>query len=381
MLQRCGFGERWKEWIKCCISTVKFSILVNGTPSSFFQSSRGIRQGDPLSPLLFVVVMEALSRMLYESMCQGLLSGFSVGIRGNEALVVNHLLFVDDTLIFCGAHAEHVRNLRCTFLCFEAVSGLRINLDKSELVPIGEVEDVESLAHILGCRIGSLPMTYLGMPLGASFKSISIWNGVIEKVERRLASWKKLYLSKGGRVTLIHSTLSSIPSYYLSLFPIPVSVAKKLERLQRNFLWNGMGDETKFHLVNWHRICSPIKAGGLGVCNVINFNQALLGKWIWRFSQERDALWRSVIEVKYESVRGGWCSLPVTGPYGVSVWKFIRRGWDNVAKFLRFEVGDESHIRFWHDLWCGDRPLKLYFQLCILLRVLMMLGWWIICLW
>jgi hypothetical protein len=110
------------------------------------------------------------------------------------------------------------------------VLGLRINLGKSELVPIGEVEDVESLAHILSCRIGSLLMTYLCMPLGASFKSISIWNEVIEKVERRLASWKKLYLSKDGRVTLIHSTLFSIPTYYLSLFPLPVSVAKKLER-------------------------------------------------------------------------------------------------------------------------------------------------------
>jgi hypothetical protein len=77
-----------------------------------------------------------------------------------------------------------------------------------------------------------------------------------------------------------------------------VSVAKKLERLQREFLWSGLGDETKFHLVNWHRVCTPIKAGGLGVRNVVNFNQALLGKWIWRFSQEHDALWRSVIEVK-----------------------------------------------------------------------------------
>jgi hypothetical protein len=105
---------------------------------------------------------------------QGLMSGFSVGIRDNEALVVNHLLFADDTLIFCGAQAKHVRNLRCTFLCFEAVSSLRINLGKSELVPIGEVDDVESLAHIMGCRIGSLPMIYLGMPLGASFKSFFI---------------------------------------------------------------------------------------------------------------------------------------------------------------------------------------------------------------
>jgi hypothetical protein len=154
------------EWIKFCVSTVKIFILVNGVPSGFFQSSRGIRQCDLLSPLLFVVVIEALSRMLNASMLQGLLSGFSVGFMGNETLVVNHLLFAGDTLIFCGAQAELVRNLRCTFLCFEAVSGLRINLGKSELVPIGEVEDVESLAHILGCRIGSLPMTYLGMSLG-----------------------------------------------------------------------------------------------------------------------------------------------------------------------------------------------------------------------
>jgi hypothetical protein len=92
MLQRCGFEERWREWIKFCVSTLKFSILVNGVPSGFFQSSRGIRQGDHLSPLLFAVVMEALSRMLNASVLQGLLSGFSVGFMGNETLVVNHLL-------------------------------------------------------------------------------------------------------------------------------------------------------------------------------------------------------------------------------------------------------------------------------------------------
>jgi len=228
--------------------------------------------------------MESLSQMSNASMLQGLLTGFSVGTRDNEELVVNHLLFADDTLIFCGAQAEHVRNLRCTLLCFEAASGLMINLGKSEIVPIGEVEDVDFLAHILGCRLGWLPMTYLSLPLGASFKSISIWNRILEKVERRLASWQKLYLSKVGRVTLIHSTLLSIPTYYLSLFPILVSVAKKLEGLQREFLWRGMGDEAKFHLVNWHKVCTPIKAGGLGVRNVIKFNQALLGKWMWRFA-------------------------------------------------------------------------------------------------
>jgi hypothetical protein len=110
MLQRCGFGERWRDWIEFCISTVKFFILVNDTLFGFFQSSHGLRQGDPLSPLLFVVVMESLSRMLNATMLQGLLTGFSVGTRNNEELVVNHLLFANDTLIFCVAQAEHVHN-------------------------------------------------------------------------------------------------------------------------------------------------------------------------------------------------------------------------------------------------------------------------------
>lgn len=131
-------------------------------------------------------------------------------------------------------------------------------------------------------------MTYLGLSLEASFKSTSIWNGVIEKVERRLASWNKLYLSKGGQLTLIKSTLSNIPTYYLSLFSIPLSVAQRLERLQRDFLWSGIGDEVKFHLVNWHTICTPIKEGGLGVRNLIQFNRALLGKWMWRIAKERE---------------------------------------------------------------------------------------------
>jgi len=144
---------------------------------------------------------------------------------------------------------------------------LQRQITKSDLLSNQMIQHLSRLE----CKDGNNKSNVQGWLVGRNF---------IEKVERRLASWKKLYLSKGGRVTLIHTTLSSIPSYYLSLFPIPVSVAKKLERLQREFMWSGMGDETKFYLVNWHRICTPIKASGLGVRNVINFNHALLGKWI-----------------------------------------------------------------------------------------------------
>jgi exonuclease III len=361
ILKRCGFGERWREWIEWCISTVRFSIIVNGSPEGFFNSSRGIRQGDPLSPLLFVLVMEALSRMVNATVEQGLISGFSVGGRVFSDLVVSHSLFADDTLIFCEACPEQLHYVRLILLCFEAVSGLKVNLGKSEMVAVGDVGNIGTLAAFLGCRVAGLPMKYLGLPLGAAYKAASIWNEVIEKMERRLAGWKKLYLSKGGRVTLIKSTLSNLPTYYLSLFPVPVSVANRIEKIQRDFLWGGMGDEPKMHLVNWDQVCRPLRAGGLGIRNVLKFNKALLGKWLWRYATESEALWYKIIKEKYEDQEGGWCSKEISGPFGVGLWKHIRRGWDKFAQYVRFEVGMGSKIGFWHDTWCGSQPLKQTF--------------------
>jgi hypothetical protein len=309
-------------------------------------------------PVLFVIIMEALSRMLMESEARGLVAGFSVGPVHNPGLSISHLLFADDTLIFCDADVEQLRNLRCLFFCFEAASGLKINLSKSEIVPIGEVQDVGMLASVFGCRVVGLHMKYLGLPLGAHCKAITIWNGVLETTEKRLAGWKIGLLSKGGRLMLIKSTLSNIPTYLLSLFPIPSSVANRLERLQRNFLWGGINEEKKFHLVKWSLVCSPVQNGGLGIRNLRSFNQALLGKWLWRFATERDALWRKVVEVKYGSMAGGWCTNQVMRSYGVGVWKHIRRGWEYFSKYITFEVGDGSQISFWHDTWCGDQPLK-----------------------
>ena len=254
MLGRCGFSTRWRQWISFCISTVRFLILVNGSPCGFFLSTRGLRPGDSLSPLLFVIVMEAFSRMMDKAVDGGLLFGFLVGGRGINTLMMPHLLFADDTLIFNAADHEQILHLRYVLTWFEAIIGLCVNLGKSELVFVGGVPDIEGLANILGCKIAGLPMQYLGLPLGTKFKSKEIWNPILEKAERRLARWKRSYLSKGGRLTLIKSTLSNLPTYYMSLFPTPVSVAKHIERLQREFLWQGSGEEFKFHLVNWNQI-------------------------------------------------------------------------------------------------------------------------------
>ena len=128
---------------------------------------------------------------------------------------------------------------------------MKVNVRKIEIVPIGEVNNLDALANILQCRVGSLPMKYLEMPLGTSFKTASIWNPILEKMEKKLSGWKRIYLSKGGRLMLLKSMLSSLPTYFLSLFTIPKSVAARMESIQRNFLWGSSEGSFKYPLVAW----------------------------------------------------------------------------------------------------------------------------------
>jgi hypothetical protein len=184
ILKRCGFGERWCCWIKHCISSVRFSVLINGSPSGFFGRSQGVRQDDPLSPFLFVLVMEAFSRMINAIYSRGLILGFFVGTREHDRVEVSHLLFVDDTLVFCGADASQINYMGALFVCFKAVSRLRVNLTKSSLVLVGSLDDVDQLAGSLGCGTVDLPLKYLGLSLGASFKLKAMWRDLEDLMAR-----------------------------------------------------------------------------------------------------------------------------------------------------------------------------------------------------
>jgi hypothetical protein len=170
-----------------------------------------------------------------------------------------------------------------------------------------------------------------------------------------------MYLSKGDKVILIKSTLSNLPTYFLSLFPILASVAYRIEKLQQDFLWGGIGDEFKYHLVSQAKVWFPISEGGLGICNLRMFNRALLGKWLWRFGIKRDAWWRTVVDSEFGCLRGGRCSHVPTGAFGVGLWKNVRKGWETFSGYTTFEVGDGTRISFWHDLWVGNMPLKTAF--------------------
>ena len=146
-----------------------------------------------------------------------------IGVR------ISHLLFANDNILFCDASREQLLSIRLDLSCFQAFTKLKVNVGKSEIVPVGDVGSIGALANILHCRVGSLPMKYLGMPLGTPYKIASIWNPILEKMEKKLSGWKPLYLSKGGRLTLLKSNLSSLPTYYLFLFTIPVAMADRLE--------------------------------------------------------------------------------------------------------------------------------------------------------
>ena len=265
---------------------------MNGVPACFFPSTKGLRQGDPLSPYLFVMGMEVLGILIRRAVEGGFLSGCNIREGGRTALNISHLFFADDTIVFCEANKDHLSHLSWILFWFEVASGLKINLGKSEIIPVGEVDDIEELAVEIGCRVGSLPSQYLGVPLGAPNKASSVWDGVEERVRRRLALWKRQFISKGGRITLIKSTLASIPIYQMSLFRMPKIVVRRLEKLQRDFLWGGGNRERKVHLVKWEIVCGDKERGGLGLRKLGLLDRALLGKWIWRFACERENLWK-----------------------------------------------------------------------------------------
>ena len=153
---------------------------------------------------------------------------------------------------------------------------------------------------------------------------------------------------------------------FLSLFIIPKAMAARIESIRRNFFWWSSKGSFKYPLMAWEKVCLPIELDGLGIRSVVSFNQALLGKWLWRYGHEVTHLWRRVISTKYGEGQGGWCMKVCRRTHGCGLWRSIHEGWENFSKHLSFVVGEGTRIRFWHDRWIGDNTLKdLYPELYV----------------
>ncbi|XP_026455164.1 uncharacterized protein LOC113356280 [Papaver somniferum] len=180
-----GFGGVWPAWIRNCLSYSKISVLVNGSAHGFFSSSKGLRQGDPLSLFLFTIVGEVLSHMLNKAQQIGKISGFSVK---NGGIKVNHFPFADDTSVFLDVKHEQVDALLYLLLCFELTSGLKINFSKSCLFGVALNEDIDGFASMLGCKRSNFPSIYLGLPLGDKVSGSHKWEKIVEFCASRRSS-------------------------------------------------------------------------------------------------------------------------------------------------------------------------------------------------
>jgi hypothetical protein len=240
-----------------------------------------------------------------------------------------------------------------------------VNFSKSRLIGVNISSNfLEGAAHFLHCKIGSLPFTYLGLPVGANPRRALTWEPVIKTIEKRLFSWRNRYVSLGGRVVLINSVLASIPVFYLSFLKMPSSVKKVIIGLQRKFLWGGTsGDKEKITWVSWRDGCRPKEEGGLGVKDLKWFNTSLLTKWRWRLLVDHDSLWKKVLEAKYGGVGRGSLSLPRGNKFSlwwkdiVEIGKINGVEGDWTQLVFSKKLGCGGSTRFWLDRWVGMTPL------------------------
>ena len=216
--------------------------MVNGNAKGWVKASRGLRQGDPLSFFLFTLVADVLSRLMIRAEETGLTEGFFVGRDRTKVFL---LQFADDTIFFSKASLEHLQNLKIIFLVFGQVLGLKINLEKNTISGINTGQELlSSLALVFDYKVSEWPLSYLGLPLGGDPKTIGFWDPVVARILRRLDGWKNAFLSLGGRITLIQSSLSHIPSYFLSFFKIPASSLKDREVAKGfSLVWGGGREE------------------------------------------------------------------------------------------------------------------------------------------
>jgi len=299
MMEKLGFCSKWIKWIRGCLQSSTISVLVNDSPTEEFKPEKGLRQGDPLAPFLFLLVVEGLAGAVRQVESKGLFKGIKVG---RKEISITMLQFADDTLFFCKETTQNVMVLKSILRCFELASGLKVNFHKSRLAGIGvQPTTIHRYSTLLNCGTMKVPFTYLGILVGGNQRRKEFWQGLMSKIRKRLSRWKGRHISFAGRATLIKSVLSVMPLFFISLFKMPSIVRKEIVKIQRDFLWGWGHEGRKIAWVKWETICKPKEEGGLGIKDLKRFNYALLGKWKWRLGKEERGLWSDILFSKYGS--------------------------------------------------------------------------------
>ena len=232
-----------------CLTSDNFVVLVNGTPSRFFAASRGIRQGCPLSPLLFILVIEGLSLLIVDAREHGLIRGIKI----SPSLALTHLLFVYDVILLGSGTLLEWIAFDVILNTFCKASGMCISIDKScflfNIVDEGTLGDI---ARVLPYKMEPIVtgFKYLGYFLKPSGYKVCDWNWLVQKYENIILNWTHKLLSLGGPLILVQAVLSKLPIYWLGLAPIPVSVLNRLRSITFAFLWGSTRNKHRYHLTH-----------------------------------------------------------------------------------------------------------------------------------
>ncbi|KAJ8755558.1 hypothetical protein K2173_022137 [Erythroxylum novogranatense] len=355
VLLRFGFPTPWVNFIYLSLSSVSYWILQEGRQLGPIIPSRGLRQGDPLSPYLYILCAEGLSRLISKHNELGNLHGSHVS-RGGA--VISHLFFPDDSLLFFKADHQEAGVLKDVLLTYERASGQEISLAKSSLTfSANTPEDVKlDVCAVLGVEEKESLGCYLGLPSHIGRNRREVFNYLKDRVWKRLSSWKSGMLSRVGKAVLLKTVLQAIPSYVMSLFLLPKTIYYEIEGMMNKFWWKSGGENGKgIHWMAWERMSLPKKLGGLGFRRLHDFNLALLGKQGWNLITKPNTLVARVLKARYFSNSTFFDTTLAANPSYLwrSIWE--SRNIVKAGSYCRVGNGEQTAIGTVSDLMMNGR--------------------------
>ena len=348
IMRRLGFRQNWIDSVMRGVRSVSFSVLFNGEKTEFFQPSRGIRQGDPLSPYLFLLASEGLSCLLQHRGNSGRLEGLTVA---NSVPPINHLLFADDSLLFFKASAEGATEVSSTLDVYCQASGQRINKDKSSIFfskgcPHAVRENCKAILEVMN---ESLNERYLGMPSDVGRSRKGAFKYLKDRIWKKVQGWIEQCLSVGGKEVLIKSVVQSIPTFSMSCFKLPRGLCEHINTIIRKFWWGSKGGSRKPAWVSWDIMTQPKQCGGMGFKDIELFNLSLLARQAWRILTNPESLSAKVLKAVYFPQ----CDLlsATLGSAPSQVWRAVHEGISTLRQGLIRRIGSGQLTKIWEDNW------------------------------